>query len=509
VTLARSRTHSAAPKVTKGPDSVPLPAGPERARLLDPRAPYLAPTIALLIARIAGWIMIPFASEDAYITFRYARNLAAGNGLVYNPDERVFGFSSPLWAVWSALAFPLIHNPVVWAKLSCILADLVTLLVLTRLLERHASRAAAWTFACFFAVWPYFSAVAASGMEMNLMLMLVALSAALAERGSRATGVVLGLLALVRPEGLAAAAVLALGARWRDRAVAAAIALAGIGALWAYFGTPIPQSLIAKAGIYGIDGPWKGRHWWDWLSPVIAGTRSPVSDAAPLTGFRVVMLPAAVLGFATLWRQRASGLALATFSLLFVWLGYLLLGVAYFWWYLLAPLAGIALAASVGLARVVRGPWIPVASLLFAVSLWTVMESLYRGRAIAEYGTFGEVADFLTPRCRPGEKILLEPIGIIGYQTPLRVIDEVGLVTPRVAARRRAGDGWYTDIVAAERPDWLVIRQGVLRTGQAFAGHGLPFRDKVERDTLVARYEQQFAANPDGGDNALLVLHRR
>jgi len=35
--------------------------------------------------------------DDAFISFRYARNLAAGNGLVFNPGEWVEGFSNPLW----------------------------------------------------------------------------------------------------------------------------------------------------------------------------------------------------------------------------------------------------------------------------------------------------------------------------------------------------------------------------------------------------------------------------
>ena len=36
--------------------------------------------------------------EDCYITFRYARNLAEGAGLVYNPGEYVEGISNPYWA---------------------------------------------------------------------------------------------------------------------------------------------------------------------------------------------------------------------------------------------------------------------------------------------------------------------------------------------------------------------------------------------------------------------------
>jgi arabinofuranosyltransferase len=37
--------------------------------------------------------------DDAYISFRYADNLAAGNGLVFNPGERVEGYSNFLWTL--------------------------------------------------------------------------------------------------------------------------------------------------------------------------------------------------------------------------------------------------------------------------------------------------------------------------------------------------------------------------------------------------------------------------
>jgi len=49
-------------------------------------------------------------SDDQMISMRYADNLAAGNGLVWNPGERVEGFTNPLWtgymAVWHVAGIP-------------------------------------------------------------------------------------------------------------------------------------------------------------------------------------------------------------------------------------------------------------------------------------------------------------------------------------------------------------------------------------------------------------------
>ena len=134
---------------------------------------------------------------------------------------------------------------------------------------------------------------------------------------------------------------------------------------------------------------------------------------------------------------------------------------------------------------------------------------LYAGRARAEE-TFARVGDYLAAHGHPGEKVLLEPIGIIGWRTPLTVLDEVGLVSPAIAERRRnGGPGWMSDVVAVEQPRWLVTRRGVLRRMEAFAGTGAPFRSAAERDAMLSAYDVVGVENDEGGDAALVMLRRR
>ena len=89
------------------------------------------------------------------------------------------------------------------------------------------------------------------------------------------------------------------------------------------------------------------------------------------------------------------------------------------------------------------------------------------------------------------------------------MVDEVGLVSPQVARRRRQGAGWYTDIVAQERPDWLVLRRRVLTERTSFAGKYAPFRDSMECSQLLATYEVAARVDTVSGPNELVVLHRR
>src|SRR5438552_1037145 len=159
-------SHASRPAARAEERARPRPSVfPPAAELWDPRGPYLVPLALLLVTRVATWLMLPQASEDAYITFRYARSLASGSGLVYNPGERVMGFSSPLWTIWNALGYAVLHQPLLWSRATSLAADAVTLLTLGGLLARQASAASARCFTVFFALWPYFPAVGMSGLE--------------------------------------------------------------------------------------------------------------------------------------------------------------------------------------------------------------------------------------------------------------------------------------------------------------------------------------------------------
>lgn len=502
---ARRPTDPPGPAPVPAPGLSALPAWGDWRR---PSEPFLVPLLLLLAARAVMWVILPNAAEDAYITFRYARNLAVGNGLLYNPGERVMGFSSPLWTLWSALGWRLSGHPVEWARAWSVAADTVTLVAGAGLLRRHCGRAAAWCFAWFFAGWPFLAAVAVSGMETSMALSLMALAALLVERRSPLSGPVLGALALARPEGLVAAAVIALGATWRDRAVAFALAAAGIGSLWLYFGTPIPQSVLAKAGIYGHPGPLAGRFWWDWLLPFPLAGPPGTMEGVHLFVLSVLIAPALVLGAPVLWGLRRSALGLLAGAALAVWLGYAVLGVAYFFWYLVIPLAGLLLVASAGMPRLARGLPLYLSAAAYVVGVWGIALPLYAGRAGVELRLFGTTANYLAANVRPGETVFLEPIGMIGFRNPVVVLDEVGLVSPAVARRRAQGPGWYADVVAERTPDWLVVRPSLVSGGAAFAGRHAPMRDAAELDSLRARYAVVHTVTGGDGGEGLLVLRR-
>src|SRR5882724_3720030 len=58
-----------------------------------------------------------FPLDDSWIHLQFARNLAAGQGLSYNPGELVTGSTAPLWTALLAILFLLPGSVVLWTKL--------------------------------------------------------------------------------------------------------------------------------------------------------------------------------------------------------------------------------------------------------------------------------------------------------------------------------------------------------------------------------------------------------
>src|SRR5688500_675742 len=55
--------------------------------------------LPLVVLGIFVWRVRLHTVDDAYISFRYARNFARGWGLVYNEGERIEGYTNFLWTV--------------------------------------------------------------------------------------------------------------------------------------------------------------------------------------------------------------------------------------------------------------------------------------------------------------------------------------------------------------------------------------------------------------------------
>ncbi len=81
-----------------------------------------------------------YATDDAFITFRYVRNMLAGHGLVYNVGERVEGYTNFLWAMLIAAPTALGADIVRSAKVLGFLSGVGTLVLVTAIARTYMGR---------------------------------------------------------------------------------------------------------------------------------------------------------------------------------------------------------------------------------------------------------------------------------------------------------------------------------------------------------------------------------
>jgi len=168
--------------------------------------------LALLLAHTLAIHQTPdgaFAEpyEIAHVSFRLGRNLVHDGSALWNPGGApAESYPSPLWVLVGAVSARLYLGPTVIAQALGFASALATAVVLAWFSPK---RSAGLIAPLLLAASGSAAAAAASGTEMALAMLLVTLAFLAFERGARRTlALVLTLLVLTRPEGLAFALVL-------------------------------------------------------------------------------------------------------------------------------------------------------------------------------------------------------------------------------------------------------------------------------------------------------------
>lgn len=324
---------------------------------------------AVAVAGLAGRSL-----DDFFITYRYADNLAAGRGFVFNPGERVFGLTAPGHGLLLAAAGRLSGIGVDRLGTASTGAALVALAALLWAAAARRGRGAeaavgGTLLVLSTAVW------SVHGAEGPVALALLASAALAAGRWPAAAGAAAGFAVWVRPESALAAGLLAAllaGERWRRRGgggaaesgvaasaggatvkdgsvsvqiasalrspplafalAAAAMAALGAGLAWVWFGTPVPVPLTAKRWIAGVIAAPTGSGFWPEAAPHLV---RHLGTLWPLT------LGLAATGLVPLWRGGGRPARLLALYALALGAAYPLLGVPFALWYAVPQLAVI------------------------------------------------------------------------------------------------------------------------------------------------------------------------
>jgi len=446
-----------------------------------------------------------FPLDDSWIHLVFARSLAAGEGLAFQPGSSVAATTAPLWTALLALAALLPVSLPVAAKLAGALAHVASVDATYRLgraLGLAPARAAFAGGLVLATDWLLWSSTA--GMEVPLFswLSLEGIRRHLAERQAEREGgrtpplsfLLFALAALARPEGLLLLP-LAAADRWlhlRREGEALALArprlgpaLVGLGvaalvllpvalAFLDASGSALPTTLAAKSsgpprllpelrflravlGILFVSQPWVS----------LAAVGGAVELVRRLGGprDRGLLLPAWALGLPVASAMLSSGreILVGNFGRYFFPLLPALV--------LLAVLALEPISFSrfrtLGLGR----HRLPLGALA-ALALWLLPAArlpeavglALQARANVDDGDVA-VARWVASRVPPEATLAVCDIGAMRWVNPHRIVDLAGIATPEtrrylVAAERERGLPWPPALyewIERQRPDYVVL----------------------------------------------------
>ena len=482
-------------------------------------------TIALIVLAVAlRLIPGPRTIDDAFITFRYARNIVHGVGFIYNAGERVLGTTTPLYTLWMA-TLALIsgsENFPLFALVTNALADAASTYLLYHLGRRLSnSSLVGWAIALLWAVSPMSVTFAIGGMETSVfILLMLATFAAHMERRPYLTAVLAALSLLTRPDAGLIVVLIFIQLSWQAlrsprsslHAPRSTLCVVGLWILvfalviapWAifataYFGNPLSQSMFAKSIAYRLE-PEEGlvRLLQHFSVPFFESDVFDLGGLIRLVVYLALYLIAALAAF----RREPRSLPFFAYPLLYA-AAFAIANPLIFRWYLAPPtpayMLGILLGASHILARLVsvRNPrsatpalraGASVRNLIFGtvVAIYMVL-SLVAWTLHPDHGPdrpapqmayiqlelfYHQVAADLKPHVRPDTVIAAGDIGALGYDTNARILDTLGLISPQTLRHYPLDPSLYVipyamspQLILDQQPDWLVAPEVYLRRG--------------------------------------------
>lgn len=175
--------------------------------------PALCVLAVALVVLVVHLRLVQFFCDDSYISYRYALNLVEGQGLVYNPGERVEGYTNFLWVLVLAAGMA-VGLPAEGWSLAAGLIFLGATLALTWVLVLRVLRsplAAAVAVLLLVSLGPVVL-WSSAGLESSLFtaLSLAAILATHSARNARGlwlAGATFALAAMTRPDGVVFGAV--------------------------------------------------------------------------------------------------------------------------------------------------------------------------------------------------------------------------------------------------------------------------------------------------------------
>ena len=444
----------------------------------------LASLILGIVATVTSLNVFRMTFDDMYITYRYAYNLAAGNGFVYNIGEQYLGTTAPLQGfLLGILAIPDPDLVPTLAAVLCMISLIACAIGFYQYSMLVNQRFVGFLAALFFVVNPI--NMIAFSSELFLQAAFLTWAFVLYKRGStRTSAVLLALAVLTRADSVLAVGIVVLydivtkrRIPWRECAVFMVTLAPAVIAMWIYYGDPLPGTLEAKLA-QGKTGLWKPflADLYTWISGFTIQDPNNVFHitAAPrMTRF----IPLIGLGIINLVRYWRAWLIPISWTLCYTCV-YSLMEVPFYHWYVVPLMYGLAILAALGVGLIYDlGRWIlrhvPLAAfksqvmeiglaivMILALTPGLIEISSYIDRNIGANHpsiiqiAYSDLGTWLKQNTPEDASVGYLEIGFLGYTSQRRIIDPLGLVNEGVSPAVAESDLAWS--YRTFRPDYIV-----------------------------------------------------
>src|SRR3989344_615701 len=443
-----------------------------------------------------------YASDDQFILYRYIDNIARGDGFVYNMGEKILGSTTPLFTLLLAsikYVFQIVNTPDLVAYVNITLFSLSA-----AFFYRLSSGFVSDRWALISATIYFLSSgrIIPQGMETSLFLLIFFVFLDfLLQKKFIYSSIFLSLLLLTRPDaGLIA--ILAFIYWWQKeglrKTIKYTVVTIGISLPWLifatlYFGSPIPQSVMAKLHVNDIINQSSFQAFKVQTSSISRIYWGNIFDPDNIPAqVAVNLLP--VCFFVLVWikkRMNKDNWIILAISLAYL-ISYSISNPVMFPWYtsqLKPAWILISFAGAVVLISKTRQPWL--------LGLCTLI--LISGPAVRWYGLatnnnegnkilgLFEIAGQIKPSLKSNEKVMVNNFGAIGYATGAYIIDPFGLINPDASRFYPILDKcvdktlqftYPPKMIEEMRPDWLLISKKELKncfSDERIQSHYSPF----------------------------------
>jgi arabinofuranosyltransferase len=440
-----------------------------------PQAHHIEKIILVLIIAIfvVHALSLNFTQDDAFISYRYVKNFINGHGLVFNPKERVEGYTNFLWIIILSIFARLGLDMIIVSKVLGVSAGAATLF-LSYQISLGIFRKKEWFFPLLAPLLLASNSALAywsiSGLETAFFVMTVLLSVYFYFTNERLMIISSALSSLVRPEGVLVFAILILHKFFfkKDKLKNCLLSILGFILLLLpflifkifYYGNLLPNPFYAKTGFSleyvksGLEYFWLFlKHYGLWgalyLAPLVFYKDLPVKGKLVLLMAYIYTLYIIIIGGDVL---KAHRFFLPALPFLYILFSFALMKFSFM------------------LKRSVIPMFVVVAFSFLTFFLPRNWIRNVRSAEIALGAKMSRYAGGLRQSFGTNFTLAISTIGEISYLTEAQVIDMLGLTDPYIAKHPEKIPGilstwkekkFNTRYLLSRNPDVIMFSTGI------------------------------------------------